>query len=111
MSATVFVDFDVSRDYVRLRGPLLSRLQQDGSEISDEAWDEAWTAVCLKIWRRQQVAEIDFGRAPLNYLLAAAESELRRDEGPAVRRGPHLRRERRPTLRRVLQPRRRMWPR
>jgi hypothetical protein len=97
LNDAAFEDFDVERDYARLRGPVLSLLRRDGWEISDNAWDVAWNAVCLNIWRRQRVAEIDFGGEPLEYLLAAAKSQLRR--------------ERRPPAHRVVRPRRRRWPR
>jgi RNA polymerase sigma factor (sigma-70 family) len=74
-----YADFDVDRDYVRLRGPLLGLLRRDGWHISDEEWDAVWNAVCLNVWRRQQAAEIDFRGEPLNYLLASAKNELRRE--------------------------------
>jgi RNA polymerase sigma factor (sigma-70 family) len=78
-SAERYEDFDVERDYVRLRGPLLGLLRRDGWQISDDEWDAAWNAVCLNVWRRQQAAEIDFRGEPLNYLLASAKNELRRE--------------------------------
>src|SRR3954453_1170947 len=74
-----YEDFDVERDYVRLRGPLLGLLRRDGWQISDDEWDAVWNAVCLNVWRRQQGAEIDFRGEPLNYLLASAKNELRRE--------------------------------
>src|SRR3954453_10858545 len=78
-SAERYEDFDVDRDYVRLRGPLLGLLRRDGRQISDDEWDAVWNAVCLNVWRRQQAAQIDFRGEPLNYLLASAKNELRRE--------------------------------
>jgi DNA-directed RNA polymerase specialized sigma24 family protein len=74
-----FGDFDVERDYARLRGPLLGLLRRDGWKIADDEWDATWNAVCANVWRRQQVSPIDFRGEPLNYLLAAAKNELRRE--------------------------------
>src|SRR4051794_20282213 len=78
-AAPRFSDFVVERDYRRLRAPLLGLLRRDGWQITDDEWDAAWNAVCASVWRRQQVAEIDFRGEPLNYLLAAAKNELRRE--------------------------------
>jgi RNA polymerase sigma factor (sigma-70 family) len=78
-SAERYEDFDVERDYVRLRGPLLGLLRRDGWQISDDEWDAVWNAVCFNVWRRQQETEIDFRGEPLNYLLASAKNELRRE--------------------------------
>jgi len=78
-SAERYEDFDVERDYVRLRGPLLGLLRRDGWQVSDDEWDAVWNAVCLNVWRRQQEVEIDFRGEPLNYLLASAKNELRRE--------------------------------
>jgi hypothetical protein len=41
LNDAAFEDFDVERDYARLRGPVLSLLRRDGWEISDNAWDVA----------------------------------------------------------------------
>jgi RNA polymerase sigma factor (sigma-70 family) len=73
-----YPDFDVDRDYQRLRGPLLGLVRRDGWKVTDEEWDATWNTVCANVWRRQQVVEIDFRGEPLNYLLAAAKNELRR---------------------------------
>ena len=78
-AAARYEDFDVERDYTRLRGPLLGLLRRDGWAITDDEWDAAWNAVCANVWRRQQEAAIDFRGEPLNYLLAAAKNELRRE--------------------------------
>jgi RNA polymerase sigma factor (sigma-70 family) len=78
-SAQRYEDFEVERDYVRLRGPLLGLLRRDGWQISDDEWDVVWNAVCLNVWRRQQADQIDFRGEPLNYLLASAKNELRRE--------------------------------
>ncbi|MFL5836666.1 MAG: RNA polymerase sigma factor [Solirubrobacteraceae bacterium] len=78
-SAQRYEDFEVERDYVRLRGPLLGLLRRDGWRISDDEWDVVWNAVCLNVWRRQQADGIDFRGEPLNYLLASAKNELRRE--------------------------------
>jgi DNA-directed RNA polymerase specialized sigma24 family protein len=80
-----YADFDVDRDYERLRGPLLGLLRRDGWTISDDEWDTVWNAVCANVWRRQQASPIDFRGEPLNYLLATAKNELRRE-----RRRPKL---------------------
>jgi len=78
-AAVRYEDFDVERDYTRLRGPLLGLLRRDGWAITDDEWDAAWNTVCANVWRRQQEVEIDFRGEPLNYLLAAAKNELRRE--------------------------------
>ena len=78
-AAARYEDFDVERDYTRLRGPLLGLLRRDGWAITDDEWDAAWNTVCANVWRRQQEVEIDFRGEPLNYLLAAAKNELRRE--------------------------------
>jgi hypothetical protein len=95
LNDVAFEEFDVERDYTRLRGPVLSLLRRDGWEISD-AWEVAWNAVCLNIWRRQRVAKIDFGGEPLEYLLAAAKGELRREQQRPANRDVRLRRRRWP---------------
>jgi RNA polymerase sigma factor (sigma-70 family) len=74
-----FTDFDVDRDYERLRGPLLGLLRRDGWSIADEEWDGVWNAVCANVWHRQRAIGIDFRGEPLNYLLASAKNELRRE--------------------------------
>ena len=78
-AAARYEDFDVERDYTRLRGPLLGLLRRDGWAITDDEWDAAWNTVCANVWRRQQEVVIDFRGEPLNYLLAAAKNELRRE--------------------------------
>jgi hypothetical protein len=82
-------------------------LRRDGWEISDDVWEVAWNAVCLRVWRRRRVAAIDFSGEPLEYLLAAAKSHLRCGQRPPVRRGL----KRRPPVGRGLNPRRRRRPR
>jgi len=72
-------DFDVVRDYQRLRGPLLGLLRRDGWTITDDEWDAAWNAVCTNVWKAQKRRDIDFRGEPLNYLLASAKNELRRE--------------------------------
>ncbi|HEX3316567.1 MAG TPA: sigma factor-like helix-turn-helix DNA-binding protein [Solirubrobacteraceae bacterium] len=74
-----FTDFDVDRDYERLRGPLLGLLRRDGWSIADDEWDAVWNAVCVNVWHRQRAIGIDFRGEPLNYLLASAKNELRRE--------------------------------
>jgi DNA-directed RNA polymerase specialized sigma24 family protein len=78
-SSDRYADFDVERDYARLRGPVLGLLRRDGWTISDDEWDAAWNAVCTNVWRRQQEVALDFRGEPLNYLLATAKNELRRE--------------------------------
>jgi DNA-directed RNA polymerase specialized sigma24 family protein len=58
---------------------VLGLLRRDGWTISDDEWDAAWNAVCTNVWRRQQEAALDFRGEPLNYLLATAKNELRRE--------------------------------
>ena len=58
---------------------MLGLLRRDGWTISDDEWDAAWNAVCTNVWRRQQEAALDFRGEPLNYLLATAKNELRRE--------------------------------
>ena len=74
-----YADFDVERDYERLRGPLLGLLRRDGWSISDDEWEGVWNAVCANVWHRQRAIGIDFRGEPLNYLLASAKNELRRE--------------------------------
>jgi hypothetical protein len=61
-----YADFDVDRDYERLRGPLLGLLRRDGWTITDDEWDAAWNAVCTNVWKAQQRRDVDFRGEPLN---------------------------------------------
>ena len=99
-AAVRYEDFDVERDYTRLRGPLLGLLRRDGWAITDDEWDAAWNTVCANVWRRQQEVEIDFRGEPLNYLLAAEERAAPRAAAGPPRRGLARRRRHARALRR-----------